>query len=296
MSWVADLSYAWSTLTGAVLRSLGAGGVIGYAGCDDFRKNVSHDRVQDWITAGLWTGLVIENGPRDLASGAAVGAAHASKLIAAARMVDYDYQHCVLFTGADFDETAADYAGTLAGWNAFADTVPVPGYYGDSDSIDYLAAHAGRPPVVCWQSESGSFSPEHPSPHAQVWQRFNDSRAQGHALDVNDILSLPLYMMGENMETDLTPAAVSAVTASVKTMLLAGGVLQDLNTQTRQLEAWLTSNIVARLQALTPASFAAELVKVLPSGVTLTEQQLLAVSEEALRIVLGSLAPPAATS
>jgi len=160
-TWIADLSYGWPSLSGHELLSLADPpiGVIGYAGCDALDKNVSHDRLHDWLNAGLAVGLVIENGSRDLAEGAAVGAFHASKILAASQMLGYAWQSCVLFTVADFNETTnGDYAGTLAGWNTFAARVPVPGYYGDSDSIDYLYAHAPISPVVAWQSSSSSTS------------------------------------------------------------------------------------------------------------------------------------------
>jgi len=198
MTFVADLSYGWPTLTGEILHNLGVFGVIGYAGCDDAGKNVSKQRLADWLAHGLQVALVIENGERDLDNGTTVGNAQASSILGAAEQLGYDWEHSVLFTGADFNEGVGDYPKTLAAFQAFAHHIPIPGYYGDSDSIDYLAAH-GFPHAIYWQSSSASYSPKHPTENAWLQQRYGDARAHGHALDVNDILKTPLPFMGANM-------------------------------------------------------------------------------------------------
>lgn len=198
--WVGDLSRAWPSITGADLVRLGATGVIVYTGCDDTTKNVGQARFDDYLAAGLWAALVIENAEHDLANGTAAGQRLGAHVLAAADQLGYDAARCVLFVPADFNAvTPADYAAILAGWDGYAGEVPVPGYYGDSDSMDQLWAHAARPPVVNWQSDSASYSPEHPSPHAHLWQQFGDPRSGGLQLDVNDVLRTPLHFMGETV-------------------------------------------------------------------------------------------------
>jgi hypothetical protein len=228
MTFVGDLSFAWPTLTGSVLTKLGASGVIGYAGCFNTSKNVSKARFDDWGAHGLARGLVIENGEHDLAKGAATGAAQGAAIVAAAKALGYDWQNSVLFTGADFNEGPGDYANTLAGFTAFAERVPLPGYYGDSDSIDNL--YQRFPHAIYWQSDSDSFSPEHPSPHAHLWQRYNDPRAKGLAVDVNEIRRTPLRLMGEDMALDPTDPVVLALRAQIAAIpaaVIAQGVKND---------------------------------------------------------------------
>lgn len=196
-----DLSRAWKTTTAADIHRIGAFGALPYTGCDDTSKNISAERLAEYLAADLWCGLFIENAANAFGNGA--GKILAAHVLTGARSIGYDVDHCVLLASADWNATTErDYAGILSDWNAYADVVPIPGYYGDSDSMDYLFEHAMRPPYVCIQSESGSFSPEHPSPHANIWQRYQDPRAGGLDVDVDDILFGPLFLMGA---IDMTP-------------------------------------------------------------------------------------------
>lgn len=192
--WVADLSRAWPALTGRILRSLGADGAIGYAGCDDTSKNVSRERFDDWGNVGLWRALVIENGAEDLKGGASVGARQGKALYNAAGSLGYDRDNCVLFASADWDSRGRDLDAIDAAMGAFNDYVPVPGLYGNSYALD--RTHASGNVDKFWQSESVSFS-NGISQVANMLQIYNDGRAHGFALDVNNILIQPLGFMGE---------------------------------------------------------------------------------------------------
>lgn len=195
MTFAADLSFGWPSLTGAVLRGIGVSHVVGYAGCDFTSKNVSKARFQDWLDNGLQVALVIENGERDMLGGAKAGAYLGQNLADAMTSLGYDGD-CVGFTAADFNATSEqDYNALCIATEAFRTYVPVAGYYGDGDSIDRVcdAGHA----TYGWQSSSTSYSPGGVSKHARLLQYYNDPRACGLALDANDILSADLCFMGE---------------------------------------------------------------------------------------------------
>lgn len=192
---VADLSYGWPSLDGATLVHAGFGGVIGYAGCNDTGKNVSKARFQDWIANGLAVSLVIENGPRDPLAGKSEGVAQGKSLKAAAITLGYDWEHYVLFSGADFDTVPANQAQEVAFFQGFNSVLPVPGFYGDLQALDYVHTM-----IACgWQSDSTSFSQRQISPYADLVQLYNDPRAHGLALDVNEVHSTPLHFMNEGI-------------------------------------------------------------------------------------------------
>jgi hypothetical protein len=192
--WVADISFAWPTLTGRLLRGLGAVGVIGYTGCDDARKNVGIERVADWRSAGLAVGLVVENSPDGLAGGADVGAAWGRSVMAGARSVGYPTADCALFASADFRTDAHSIELVAAAMKAFARVVPVPGLYGSSYVLDRCADDCTF--YVGWQSDSTAWS-NGLSGHANLAQRYADPRAHGYALDVSDIIRGPLHLWGD---------------------------------------------------------------------------------------------------
>lgn len=200
MAVVVDFSFAHAQVTPNALRRVpGAVGGIGYAGCNDRTKCITKTELQALLAAGFQVGLVVENGAEDALQGAAVGTAQGRAILADAKDLGYDWRNSVLFGGADFNETTpGQYAATLAYMEAFAAVVPVPGYYGDSDSIDYLHAH--HPEWIFWQSDSRSYSPRNPTPNAHLWQQFNDPRAGAlsSAVDINNLLK-PLPLMGAEM-------------------------------------------------------------------------------------------------
>lgn len=199
-TFIVDFSFAHATVTPAALAKLdGCIGGIAYAGCNDSTKNITKAQLHALLDAGFQMGLVIENVATDAIGGAAVGTAQGKAIVAAAKALGYDWQNCVLVGGYDTNAHAGDYAELLAFEKAFAAQAPVPGYYGDSDSIDYLHTH-GSVDWLFWQSDSGSFSPKNPTPNAHLWQQFNDPRAAGlrSSVDVNNILRTPLHLMGED--------------------------------------------------------------------------------------------------
>lgn len=199
---VADYSFAHATCTPARLGKVdGLTGVIPYAGCLNDAKNITKSEFDALIAAGINVALVVEDLPGDIAKGASYGTAQGKRILASAKALGYDYENCPLIAGYDTDARgSADYEAILRGMEAFAAVVPFPGYYGDSDSIDYL--HARHPDWFYWQSESQSFSPKNPTGHAHIWQQYNDARARraglGSSIDINIVLK-PLPFMGETM-------------------------------------------------------------------------------------------------
>lgn len=193
MTFVADVSFDSASMTGAILTSLGCSGVIGYAGCADTAKNVSKATFEDWLAHGLQVSLVIENGATDMAN-PANGAPMGHAILTAAQALGYDVANCVLWASADFDVPPG--SKTLAAVDecmaAFSGVVPNGGLYANSYAIDY-SWHSGSA-VKWWQSDSKSFS-NGTSVHAHLQQQFNDPRAKGQPIDVNDILRTPLGFM-----------------------------------------------------------------------------------------------------
>lgn len=218
MSFVVDFASSYKTITGVQLMAIGASGWIAYTGCNNTAKNISKSRFQEYIDTGIPGALVIENGTQDVLGGEKAGASLAQHVMAGAEALGYDVAHCALATSADFNETTAtQYAETVDCMGAFGSLVPVPVYYGDGDSIDHVI-----PATRCvygWQSDSTSFSPSGTSSHARLQQIYNDPRAKGLVVDVNNILESPLYFMGENVTTpgDIT-AAVWAQPIAVPTV------------------------------------------------------------------------------
>ncbi len=191
-----DASFGHAQMTPAALKPTGSIGVILYAGCADSRKNTTGDEVRALLDAGFQVGLVIENFATDAIGGASVGDAQGSAILAAAKDLGYAAGSCVLFGGYDTDSHEADWPKLLAYMEAFAKHVPVPGFYGDSDAIDFI--HARHPDWIFWQSDSRSFSPLNPTPNAHLLQLFNDSRAHGLPVDV-DLVERPLPLMGADL-------------------------------------------------------------------------------------------------
>lgn len=216
---VVDLSSGYASTTGAQLTAIGAAGFIAYTGCDNTAKNITKARFQEYLSEGLIGALVIENGPQDVLGGDKAGAYYGQKWLAGAESVGYDIANSIGFCSSDFNETTAtQYQETIDCMGAFGAYVPIPGYYGDGDSIDHVI------PATCcvygWQDDSTSFTPGgKTSTHARLQQRYADARAHGLPVDVNDVLGTPLLFMGENVTTpgDIT-AAVWAQPIAVPTV------------------------------------------------------------------------------
>jgi glycoside hydrolase-like protein len=217
VTFIIDASFAHAEMTPSALRGIGASGAILYAGCDYAPKNATRAEVQALLSAGLMVGLVIENFATDALKGAVEGARQGRNIRAAAVAMGYDVDHCVLFAGADWNTQANQEPAVDAFMAAFAREVGVPGFYGNSYAIDYVAT--GKHAQVFWQSDSTSFS-YGPSPHAHLLQRFDDPRARGLALDVNDIQNTPLRLMGEaDMALDANDPQVRALNAKLDEIL-----------------------------------------------------------------------------
>lgn len=207
MTFVVDFASSYKNISGAQLVAIGAGGWIAYTGCNNTAKNISKSKFQEYMDTGIPGALVIENGTQDVLGGEKAGASLAQHVMAGAEALGYDVAHCALATSADFNETtAAQYAETIDCMGAFGALVPVPVYYGDGDSIDRVI-----PATRCvygWQSDSTSFSPGGTSHLARLQQIYNDPRAKGLVVDVNNVLGAPLYFMGEHM-TDVNVVSIS---------------------------------------------------------------------------------------
>jgi hypothetical protein len=278
--WIADLSFGHDSVKGAVLKARGCVGVIGYAGCDDNGKNATKANVADWLASGLLVGLVIENGAQDVLGGAAAGHYLGTNVMTGAKAVGYDTANCVLYVAADWNTTAGQEPAVDAALAAFASHVPHPGLYGNSYAIDYVIGHGHA--QYGWQSNSTSFS-YGPSPHAQLLQRYNDPRAAGLPVDVNDIQHTPFGLMGEDMP--LAPAEIEAIAAAVwnhvigagpKVYDTAGHMVIKLSNSLNDVPT--NTELGAALSGLPKPPATAEIAAAIkadpPSGVTLTDAQI----------------------
>jgi hypothetical protein len=201
---IADLSDGWPECTGAALVAAGFAGAVGYTGCQDTRKNVSAERVTDWLDSGLEVALVIENGQTDMLGGAKAGAELGQDWLAGAKVAGYDYARCIGFTAADWHTTPDQFETVTEAFDAFASYVPVAGLYGSGPMLDYLAAHS--PAAGYWNSSSSSYGP--PSASRNL-QQLVAPGPHGLPVDINVVIRTPLNFMGENMP--LTPADVALI-------------------------------------------------------------------------------------
>ncbi len=276
MSFVVDASYGHAKITPANMAAIGATGAILYAGCSDAGKNATKAEVQTLLDAGIHVGLVIENTAQGMAGGASVGARLGEALLAGAKAVGYDVDNCALYTAADWNSRGTDLDGIDAAMHAFGQVVPHPGLYGNSYALDRCAqtGHA----EFFWQSDSAAFS-NGPSAHAHLLQRFNDPRAHGLPLDVNDIQNTPLGLMGETMSLDPNDpvivkleASIAALAAEVQSLATVqvwgdkthpnnlnsiGTHVTALAAAVAQLEKLVTTS--ANTTSLTPAQIASQL-------------------------------------
>lgn len=208
MSFVFDCSFGHDRMTPTAVDGAGASGVVLYAGCQDGRKNATKAEVQALLDHGLMVGLVIENGPQDMSQGRGLGIQYATNLYTAAQALGYDRDGCVLFTAADWDVTATDVAMVDQFMQGFREVIPVPGLYGDREALDYCAQRGHA--VGFWQTDAMGWSGGETSTHAHMQQRFNDPRAHGLPVDVNDLLRTDLPLMGADMTS---PAQTEAIVA-----------------------------------------------------------------------------------
>lgn len=248
MTWIADFSFAHDELTGALLARLGAAGAIGYVS-DNPAKNLTAENLAGLLAHDLWVGLVFEDTEIDMRAGAAGGLRHGQVAYFEADTIGYDAENCVIFAADDENTGPADLPTVLAYMDAFASQVPRPGYYGDQDSIDWLAAR--RPQWWYWQTNATGWG-NGISRNAHLVQRYGDTRAQGLSLDVNDIQRTGVPFMGDDMFTDKDRATLNGIASQIVSpsgFLARFGV--NLAKVAAQIEAAGHTDVAAQLQALT---------------------------------------------
>lgn len=196
-----DFSFAHATVTRELVAAAEAGrhpciGGIAYAGAHDTAKNITKTELRDLLAAGYAMGLVIEDIATDAIGGFEIGREQGRRLVDAAAAMDYDVANCVLFGGYDTDAHPGDYRHLAAYMGGFHVAVPHAGYYGDSDSIDFMFNRGRR--YVNWQAAASSWSPKDPTPNAHLWQQVGGMpKAFAGDVDVNFVRIQPLQLMGE---------------------------------------------------------------------------------------------------
>lgn len=208
---IVDASFGHAQITPKALKRIAASGAILYAGCNDARKCCTKAELHALLDAGYEVGLVIENNTQDMRDGHAVGVTYGRNIATAAKRLGYDLERAVLYTAADWDVTGLQVDEVDAFMTGFRSEVPVPGIYGDTDALDYVAGKGHA--LGFWQTNAMSWSHNKTSPHAHLQQRWNDPRAKGLPVDVNDVVRGPLYLMGEIRPPATTPSVPASPSA-----------------------------------------------------------------------------------
>lgn len=213
MGWVADLSFVHDDLSAAQVLMAGASAVIGYVSSNP-AKNLTKANVSDYLGSGLNVGLVYEDTESDMIGGRPAGQIHGLSATNQGKRIGYDVDSCVIFAANDRNAGPNDLETVLAYMDGFAFYVPRPGYYGDQDSIDWLAAR--RPRWYYWQSSSLAYGVGR-SRNAHLLQRYNDPRARGLPLDVNDVQipGIP-FMEAQDMFVDADRAVLLDIQSQLK--------------------------------------------------------------------------------
>lgn len=261
MSWIADLSFAHDTVSYTDLARRGATAVIGYVSTSP-GKNLTSANLQAIQAAGLAVGLVYEDTVNDMQTGANYGRGAGLTAVQQAVGIGYDASDCVIFAANDRNSGMLDLPAILAYMEAFAAYVPHPGYYGDQDSIDYLAAR--RPGWWYWQSSSSSYGAG-VSAHAHLLQRFNDPRATGLPVDANDVLRQGIPLMGDDMFTDTDRAMLTKVATQMGVVSYTEGLTLPAIAEIRGNAQSIAKAVTNLHLAPDPAAFAAELAPLIHS-------------------------------
>lgn len=176
----ADVSFGHGSANGTLLAAAGFSNVIGYVS-DYPDKNCTAGEIADWLLHGLGVGLVWEDVETDMVTGD--GGASGLKAYEQAKAKGYDADTRVIFAADDRNTGSPDWPRVLAYMDRFATHVPLPGYYGDQDSIDWLFPQ--RPHWYYWQSDSLSYGSGRTT-NAHLQQFYNDPRALSLPIDVNE--------------------------------------------------------------------------------------------------------------
>lgn len=261
MPFVVDVSSGYLACTPAALARIGAAGVIFYTGCDDTRKNVDRATFAAALDAGYQVALVIENGERDMLGGDKAGVYLGQQWLRGAEALGYDVANCIGYTAADWHVLPAQYAAVGDAFGAFAAELAVAGLYANGPMLDQVSA-AGY-----WNSDSTSFGAI--SHKANLIQRYNDPRAGGLPVDVDDIAAAPLHFMGGFSVSD--SANISEILSIVQSGV-AGSFLSVMNEKLDNTGVDLAGTLAASV-----GKIPAEVVAALPpaAGGTVDLQPLL---------------------
>lgn len=256
-----DVSFAHDAMNGHLLAGKNIDGVIGYASrfAD---KNMTAANLADWLAAGRVVGLVYEDDVNDMTFDARAGYPNGQRMAGWAHTIGYDLANCVGFAANDRNTLPGDRNAVLAYMEAFARSVPHPGYYGDQDSIDWLATR--HPEWWYWQSESPAFG-HGVSDHAHLLQRYNDPRVSGLPLDANDVVIPGIPWMGDDMYTDTDRQRDNKAATQIAQLSYASGIELPVLNEIRGNAQNIARAVTALHTAEDPAALAAELAPLLHS-------------------------------
>lgn len=259
MTWGIDVSFAHASTNYASLAMRGASFVIGYSS-DHPEKNLTKADVHNIRSQRLTDLLVFENIETDMIGGRGMGRVHGDTAVTQARAIGYDWQGKPIFAANDRDAHPNDFATILAYMEGFAESVPHPGYYGDQDSIDYL--YARHPGWVFWQSSSLAYG-DGISQHADIVQRYDDSRVRGWQVDANDVVSSTIPWIGDDMFNDADRAMLTKIAGQMQTVSYTEGIELPAIAEMRGNVQNIAKGIVGFKPGMDPVTLAAALAPLL---------------------------------
>lgn len=257
--WGVDVSFGHSTVNYVYLATKGASFVVGYVS-DHPEKNLTAADLHKIRSAQLIDLIVFEDTVTDMTEGAAGGHRHGATANEQAAALGYDRWAKPIFAANDRDAHPADFETILAYMEAFAAHVPLPGYYGDQDSIDFLAAR--HPDWTYWQSDSTAFGTGI-SRHAHIMQRYADSRVAGLPVDANDVQIAGIPWLGDDMFTDTDRAMLTKMAGQLQIVSYTEGIELPAIAEIRGNARAAASALVTLHTAPDPVALAAALAPLL---------------------------------
>lgn len=195
---IADVSFGRESVTGAALVARGFVGVIGYVSKTP-AKNLTAAEIADFRAHGLMVGLTYEDSATWMLGGAPAG--HAAGILAAQQAATIGYPaDCIIGASADFNVSPGELGTVIACYSAFSQHVRAAGY-GARRFLDGIPAGDTR-----WQTNAGSWSSSQIDPAAALLQFYDDPRAGGLPVDVNEVRTVPVGLMGEPPVPPTVPA------------------------------------------------------------------------------------------
>lgn len=170
------------------ILNAGFPGVLRYASRTT-SKNLDLAEYQDYISKGVLTHIVYQDGIADHNGGTPAGSDNASRAKIQALNLGWDgHTGCIYFAPFDANETTATVPLTLAYFRGIRQVLNLEniGVYGDTDTIN--AVRQANLATYFWQSASTSFGPD---VECNIHQLPQQTTINGVVVDINNVLKFP---------------------------------------------------------------------------------------------------------